>query len=279
MKRVLITGCSSGIGRMLVRSFLDDDWMVIATLRNADEHQNIFQEELARYSDRLVVKSLDVNCDVERREIATYVNADGLDCLVNNAGFALFGTLENCTETQIRNQIDVNLLAPILLTRTLLPALRKKEGSVINVSSMMAFVGFPLSSICCSSKSGLRMWSEALKHELAPHNVSVHVVEPGGFRTKFGQNVQWGSDNVGVYRTWTHSYRQLNQKLSEGEGKLPTRVVKRIMHLADRDSFSLRHRIGKDSIMSGILKWLVPERIRLVVLSRMFHGLVARSST
>ena len=123
------------------------------------------------------------------------------------------------------------------------------------------------------------MWSEALKHELAPHNVSVHVVEPGGFRTKFGQNVQWGSDDVGAYRTWTRGYRQLNQKLSKGEGKSPTPVVKRIMQLARGDSFSLRHRIGKDSIMSAILKWLVPERIRLVVLGRMFHGLFARSST
>ena len=279
MKRVLITGCSSGIGRMLVRSFLDDGWMVIATLRRASERQEIFHAELVDYPNQLVVQSLDVTSEDDRQKIADYVDGSGLDCLVNNAGFALFGALENCTDAQIRNQFDVNLLAPILLTRALLPALRKTQGRVINVSSMMAFVGFPLSSIYCSSKSGLGMWSEALKHELAPHNVSVHVVEPGGFRTKFGKNVQWGAEDVGAYRTWTDGYQQLNQKLSQGEGKSPTPVVKKIMHLAKGESRSLRHRIGKDSIMSAILRWLVPERIRLVVLSRMFHGLVARSST
>ena len=279
MKRVLITGCSSGIGRMLVRSFLDDGWMVVATLRQAADRQEIFADEFAEYPSQLVVKSLDVISHHDRHQIASYVAADGLDCLVNNAGFALFGALENCTEAQIRNQFDVNLIAPILLTRSLLPALRKKQGKVINISSMMGFVGFPLSSAYCSSKAGLGMWSEALKHELEPHGVSVHVVEPGGFRTKFGKNVQWGSEDVSAYRTWTEGYQSLNQRLSAGEGKAPTPVVKRIMKLARGGRLSLRHRVGIDSIISAILKGLVPERIRLVVLGRMFNGIFGRSAT
>ena len=264
---------------MLVRSFLDDGWQVIATLRNAAQRQELFADDLSNFPGQLVLKSLDVISHDDRQQIASYIEHDGLDCLVNNAGFALFGALENCTEAQIRNQFEINLLAPILLTRALLPALRKRQGRVINISSMMAFVGFPLSSAYCSSKSGLSMWSEALRHELAPHNVSVHVVEPGGFRTKFGKNVQWGTHDVGAYHTWTQGYRALHQKMSEGEGKSPTPVVKRIMQLARGESLSLRHRIGKDSIMSAILNWLVPERIRLVVLGRMFKGLFTRSSS
>ena len=64
-----------------------------------------------------------------------------------------------------------------------------------------------------------------LKHELAPHNVSVHVVEPGGFRTKFGQNVQWAQHDVGAYRTWTDGYRALNRRLSEVKVKRLHRLL------------------------------------------------------
>ena len=77
MKRVLITGCSSGIGRMLVRSFLDDGWMVIATLRRASERQEIFHPELADYPNQLVVKSLDVTSEDDRQKIADYVDVSG----------------------------------------------------------------------------------------------------------------------------------------------------------------------------------------------------------
>ena len=279
MKRVLITGCSSGMGRMLVRSFLNEGWLVTATLRRAEERQDLFSDDLSSFPDQLTLETLDMVSPEDRARMAALLQDGGLDCLINNAGFALFGALENCTETQIRNQMDVNLLAPILLTRALLPALRKNQGQVINISSMMGFVGFPLSSVYCSSKAGLGMWSEALKHELTPHGVSVHVVEPGGFRTQFGKNVQWAQHDVGAYRTWTDGYRALNRRLSEGEGKAPTPVIARIMELARGERLTLRHRIGKDSIISAILNWLVPEPIRLVVLGRMFKGLFARSST
>ena len=106
MKRVLITGCSSGIGRMLVRSFLEDGWLVIATLRHASDRQNLFDDEQTRFPGQLVVKSLDVTSDAERQDVTSYIGSGGLDCLVNNAGFALFGALENCSEAQIQSQCN-----------------------------------------------------------------------------------------------------------------------------------------------------------------------------
>ena len=119
MKRVLITGCSSGMGRMLVRSFLNEGWLVTATLRRAEERQGLFSDDLSSFPDQLTLETLDVVSPEDRARMAALLQDDGLDCLINNAGFALFGALENCTETQIRNQMDVNLLAPILLTRAL----------------------------------------------------------------------------------------------------------------------------------------------------------------
>jgi len=256
---------------------LEDGWLVIATMRDAAQRQDLFAEEFSEFREQLILKSLDVISHDDRAEIATYVEQEGLDCLVNNAGFALFGALEDCSDAQIRNQMDVNLVAPILLTRAILPALRKRKGSVINVSSVMGFMGFPLSSIYCASKSGLSMWSEALRYELASHDVSVHVVEPGGFRTQFGSNIQWGSADVGAYRTWTQAYHRLRGRLSQGEGKPPTPVVNQIMKIASGKSTALRYRVGIDSVFSGILKRLIPERLRLFFLGRMFQRFFSRS--
>lgn len=277
MKRVLITGCSSGIGRILVRSFLENGWFVIATMRRAAQRQDLFTQELNDYRETLVIKNLDLISQEDRASMAAYVKADGLDCLINNAGFALFGALEDCSEAQIRNQMEVNLTAPILLTRALLPALRLKKGRVINVSSVMAFMGFPLSSVYCASKSGLSMWSEAMRHELADLGVSVHVVEPGGFRTNFGTNIDWGMGDVSDYRTWTQGYHRLHDQLSEGEGKVPTPVINRILSIAQGKNQALRYRAGLDSVMMGIMNWLIPQRIRLVLMGRMFKRVFTRS--
>ena len=277
MKRVLITGCSSGIGRMLVRSFLENGWFVIATMRRANQREELFAQELNEFPKNLVIKNLDVISQEDRASIASYVQQDGLDCLVNNAGYALFGALEDCSEAQIRNQMEVNLTAPILLTRAILPALRLKKGRVINVSSVMAFMGFPLSSAYCASKSGLSMWSEAMRHELASLGVSVHVVEPGGFRTNFGTNIDWGLGDVSDYRTWTQGYHRLHDQLSKGEGKIPTPVINRILNIAEGRSLALRYRAGLDAVFNSFMNWLVPERLRLFVMGRMFQKVFTRS--
>ena len=76
---------------MLVRSFLDDGWLVIATLRRAAQREELFSDLVFQFPEQLVVRSLDVTSNAEREQIASYVEPDGLDCLVNNAGFALFG--------------------------------------------------------------------------------------------------------------------------------------------------------------------------------------------
>ena len=277
MKKVLITGCSSGVGRMLVRPFLESGWSVVATMRRAAERQDLFKQELSDYPKSLVIKNLDVISQEDRSMMASYIQEGGIDCLVNNAGFALFGALEDCSEAQIRNQLEVNLTAPILLTRAFLPALRLKKGRVINVSSMMAFTSFPLSSVYCASKSGLSMWSEAMRQELAELGVSVHVVEPGGFRTNFGTNIDWGSGDVSDYRTWTQGYHRLHDQLSEGKGKAPAPVINRILSIAKGESTALRYRAGPDAFMAALMNWLIPENIRLFVMGRLFKKVFTRS--
>jgi NAD(P)-dependent dehydrogenase (short-subunit alcohol dehydrogenase family) len=273
MKTVLITGCSSGIGKSLVGAFLEQGWKVIATLRNADTRQDLLQKESETYGDQLIIQALDITQQTEIHAIADALAGEPLDCLINNAGYALFGALESCDEAQLRHQLDVNLMGPILLTRALLPSLRSAGGCVINLSSIMGFVGFPLSSAYCGSKAGLAMWSEALSHELAPHNVRVAVVEPGGFRTNFGSNIQWGAQPAVAYQSWTEGYHALQKKLAGGKGRSPQPVIKRILTLASASSVPLRSPVGSDSIMARWLIGLLPVGVRMAMFRRMFKRL------
>src|SRR3989338_7702717 len=107
---VLITGCSSGFGREMASQFLKQGWITIATLRKASERRSIFSDEMQAYPDRLFVMPLDVTDAGERRNIAEFVRSrfDQLDCLVNNAGYGLFGALEDLAEHQMRRQMEVN---------------------------------------------------------------------------------------------------------------------------------------------------------------------------
>src|SRR4051812_22132491 len=103
-RTVLITGCSSGFGRFLVSEFLRSGWKVAATLRRAQERQDLFRTELSKYPGRLAVVELDVTSSEERAAVANWIEKawqGRLDVLVNNAGYGLTGALEDCSESQI----------------------------------------------------------------------------------------------------------------------------------------------------------------------------------
>ncbi len=275
-KTVLITGCSSGFGKLLVRAFLQDGWRVVATMRQADTRIELFSDEIQRYGNNLIVETLDVTSSEDRDNITKKIANIGnqtLDCLINNAGYALLGALEDCSETQLREQYEVNLVAPVLLTRAMLPFLRASKGSVINISSIMSFVGFPMSSAYCSSKAGLSMVSESLKHELEPLGLRVHSVEPGGFRTGFADNSQWGNKNNEAYMERTSRFHQLQNKLGTGKGKDPSPVVERVLTLANGGNGTLRNHVGRDAWVSNVIQKALPNEVRLKVMSLLFKRL------
>ena len=275
-KTVLITGCSSGFGKLLVRAFLQNGWRVVATMRRADTRIDLFSDEIQRYGNNLVVETLDVTYGEDRDAITKKIDEIGnkkLDCLINNAGYALFGALEDCSDAQLREQYDVNLVAPVLLTKAMLPYLRASKGSVINISSIMSFVGFPMSSAYCSSKAGLSMMSESLKHELEPLGLRIHSLEPGGFRTGFADNSQWGNGNSEAYTEQTSRFHQLQNKLGAGEGKDPGPVIERVLSLANGGDGALRNPVGRDAWVSNVVQKTLPNEVRLKVMCLMFKRL------
>lgn len=272
-RRALVTGASSGIGRLTVSQFLRRGWTVIATLRRAEERRALYAEELAAHPGALELMSLDVADPGERAEVVARVLAAGaLDCLVNNAGYGLFGALEDVSEEQLRRQFEVNFFAAALLTRALLPALRRARGSVLLVSSVLGRAGFPLTGGYCASKFALEGLGEALYHELRPSGVRVGIVEPGGRKTRFAANAEWAAGDSEVYREATAAYRGLLDRVRGRRGERSGQAVAAaLVRLAEAKTVPLRTGIGGDAAAMRVAAALLPEGARARLFAAAFR--------
>ena len=183
---VIVTGASSGIGEATARAFAAAGDRVVLTARRAERLQQLTAElagSLAVPAD--LTRSEDI-----RRVIAEALHAFGrIDVLVNNAGRGGYDWLEQLEEDDIRQEIALNLMAPILLTRSVLPMMQSQGGGVIiNVGSAAGRIGAPTLSIYNTTKFGLDGFSEALRREVGPQGIRVCVIYPGGVAgTEFGR--------------------------------------------------------------------------------------------
>lgn len=183
-KTVLITGCSTGIGKTAAIHFARQGWNVIATMRRPEaatglpDTQNFF------------VTRLDVQ---DAASIAAAIEAGitrfgAIDVLVNNAGFGLFGIFESTPDQKTREQFDVNVFGVMNTIRAILPYFRQRRaGLILNVSSGAGVFALPMLSLYCASKFALEGLSESLSYELASQNIGIKIIEPGGVvSTSFG---------------------------------------------------------------------------------------------
>ncbi len=192
-KTALITGCSSGFGKLAARTFHDKGWNVIATMRSPER-----ETELTELDDVLVTR-LDVT-DTESidRAVAEGVSRFGrIDVLVNNAGYGGNALFEQMSDEAIRRMYDTNVFGVMNVARAVLPLMRSRgEGRVINVTSMAGVLGFPTASVYASSKHAVEGLTEALALEYQPLNILVRSVMPGAYpTTRFDANVD---DELGV---------------------------------------------------------------------------------
>ncbi len=275
MRTVLVTGSSTGFGRGIVEEMLARGWRVVATMRRSEDRPELRDLE-PTWGDRLVRATFDVTSPEDRAAIVARVEAlGGIDALVNNAGYGLFGALEDLTEEQLRDQFEVNFFGSALTTRALLPSIRARRGTVVFISSAFGFNGFPLTSAYCSSKWAMEGLAESLHYELAPHGVHVALVEPGAAKTGFGTSVVWGEGKSEAFADQTRGYHRLKQNLSLRSKDMSKTVGRRVADFCDGLSRRMRVRVGGDAWVSHLALSLVPERIR-APLYRFLYGRIFR---
>ena len=192
MKKILITGCSSGFGYDAARYLADQGYHVFATMRNMagrnSEAASALRDHASENDVLLEVLEMDVTSDHSVNAAADKLPV--IDVLINNAGTGYLGPLEAFTSEQILGQLDLNIVGTARVGNAVLPGMRaQKSGLIIQVSSVMGRTGTPSGSVYSASKWGLEGLSESWRYELAPLGIDVVIVEPGPFSTNFLGNV------------------------------------------------------------------------------------------
>lgn len=192
MKTVLITGCSSGFGLAIARTFLERGWQVVATMRTP-------RVDLLPISERLRVLPLDVT---DPASIDQAVAAAGpIDALVNNAGFGAAVPFELTALALARELFETNTLGTMALTQAVLPQFRaRREGVIVNVTSSVTLKALPLVAMYTASKAAVNAFTESMALELAPFGIRAHLVLPGRSpETRFGDNARREGLDHAVY--------------------------------------------------------------------------------
>src|SRR6266436_546778 len=243
MKKWLITGASSGFGRLLAERVASDGDHVIAVARREDRLR-----ELAAEHDSVTPLVVDLTApDVEQRLGTAIAAADGLDMLVNHAGSGLFSPVEQTPDSAARAVFDTNLFAPLAVLSAALPSLRTNRGSVLQLSSMLGEVAWLGSGVDSASKAAIELAMEGLALELAPVGVKVTIVVPGIFATDFAATSRRVPPDETYAPTVGAFFRDFAAQPREAFGE-PSSVVEAILTAVAADEPPLRIAVGKDAV-------------------------------
>lgn len=189
-KVVLITGCSTGIGRELCKILFDKGYIVAASARKLEDLEGL-------------TASLKVALDVTQKESVTAsVNEvisrfQKIDMLINNAGYSMRGALEEIDVNRAKQMFDVNVFGIINMIQAVLPEMRRRKyGRIINIGSISGKFVQPINGVYCASKFAVEALSDALRLELHSHNIETTVIEPGPIETHFFKTLANQSDQL-----------------------------------------------------------------------------------
>lgn len=200
-KNVLITGASSGIGAATALKFSEQGYRVWGTIRKIERVQELPDD--LRKAVRFV--AMDVNDDhsVNAGIQNVLSEAGRIDILINNAGYGLYGPIEEMPLDKVRAQLETNLFGTLRVIQAILPGMReRKSGTIVNVSSLAAHFVIPFQTFYSVSKFTIRALTEGLRQELRPFGVRVFAVEPGDIKTKFNEMTQFDLKERSPYKLW-----------------------------------------------------------------------------
>ncbi|MCU5654990.1 oxidoreductase [Bacillus mycoides] len=275
-KIAIITGASSGFGLLTALELAKKDYFVIATMRNLEKQIDLIsQATKLDLQQNIKVQQLDVTDQGSIHNFQLFLNEiNRIDILINNAGYANGGFIEEIPVEDYRKQFETNLFGAISITQLVLPYMRKqKSGKIINISSISGKVGFPGLSPYVSSKYALEGWSESLRLEVKPFGIDVALLEPGSYNTNIWevgkQLAENQSDTTSPYKEYMD---KIQKHINNGNDTLgnPMDVANKIVEIAEARRTTLRYPIGKGVKFMIFAKKVLPWRLWEFLVLRSF---------
>jgi NAD(P)-dependent dehydrogenase (short-subunit alcohol dehydrogenase family) len=244
-KTIFITGASRGFGKLWAEAFLKRGDNVVATARNTETLNDL----VATYGSAILPLQLDVNnrADSFAAVAKAKEHFGKIDVVINNAGYGLFGTIEENTEQEARDQIETNVFGLLWVTQAILPVFREqKHGHIIQVSSVLGLVTLPLLGLYNASKWAVEGIAETLAAEVKEFGISVSIVEPNGFATDWGGSSAVQSKPIDVYDGVRKSFAEAGGQ--DGFFGDPEATPAAILKLVDAAQPPLRLFLGKNGL-------------------------------
>lgn len=242
----LITGVSSGFGYEIAKRLLERGDTVIGTVRKLDKVKDLIE----KYKDTFDAQILDVRdvAGIKRTVSEAFDRHKRIDVVVSNAGYGLFGCVEELSDEEINDIIATNLTGSIYLIKSSIPYMRKQGGGrIIQISSYGGQVAYPANSMYHATKFGIEGFCESLSQEVKQFNIGVTIVEPGGARTEFRYSSAKVASLMKEYES-CHSFLNMldkNKGLAPGD---PGKMADRIIESVDVEPAPLRMILGSQAL-------------------------------
>ncbi len=259
----LVTGASSGFGLEMARLMAHQGYRVYATYRSPKRLKAL--QALSHEEDvHPLFMEVTQAASVEKAVKTLLQNEKQLDVLVNNAGFAMGGFLEDLSDQDMKDQFDTNLFGYLRVIRAVAPVMRKqKSGKILNVGSISGRIAFPALGAYVASKHAVRAMTEALRQELRPWGIEVAEIAPGSYHTQVTTSARYGK-NVKNKRSPYHAYTVQMMKTMEKEFSKggPASDVANLMWKALNDKpMKPVYLAGADAKFMAFLKWFLPDAL------------------
>ena len=265
---VLITGCSSGIGRALVGEFARAGHRVVATARRLETLEGLAGPEIA-------TAALDVT-DPASIESAVKYAADlvgPIDIVVNNAGYGLIAPVAELDLDELRAQLETNVVGVVAVTRAVLPQMvERRSGRIVNIGSVSGVTATPFSGAYCASKAAVHLISDSMRMELAPFGIRVITVQPGAVESRFGERAGRGVERFREGSLYSQVFESIEARAGASQvGSMPAADFAHLLVGAvTAPSPPAIFRAGKHSVRLPAMARL-PARFRDRIFSRRFR--------
>lgn len=251
-KVALVTGSSNGIGLETALALAREGYHTYASMRDTKKAAELLNSAKKEGLELSIIQ-LDVDREESVKSAISQIMSEKqrIDVLVNNAGYGIFGCLEDLTLDEMRQQFETNFFAIARLIQTVSPIMRKQQsGTIVNISSVAGRIGFPGTPAYISSKFALEGLSECLRYELSPFGINVIIIEPGVIKTNFFNAMRMpGSQKP------DSPYKEITNKVIGGikmmaEMGTPPKEVADVIIKAIKEKNPLpRYPVGNDAIM------------------------------